>query len=142
MSVFPTLLENQTGQINLAEKAKEFAPYFSIEFPPLFGVMPALIFSFLFGIGLSRLKNSTFGNFADDFETIITYLIKNLIIPLLPFLTWFPALPVGMCVIIPWRVGKLYVEKEYDGKKVHYFVFGGLRFFKDFILDIRCIENE
>ena len=84
MSVFPSLLENQTGQINLAEKAKEFAPYFSIEFPPLFGVMPGLVFSFLFGIGLSRLKDSTFGKFADDFESIITYLIQNLIIPLLP----------------------------------------------------------
>ncbi|MFD2254920.1 conjugal transfer protein [Lactococcus formosensis subsp. bovis] len=69
-------------------------------------------------------------------------IVLALIIPLLPFLTWFPALPVGMCVIIPWRVGKLYVEKEYDGKKVHYFVFGVLRFFKDFILDNRCIHNE
>lgn len=84
MSVFPSLLEHQTGQINLAEKAKEFAPYFSIEFPPLLGVMPGLVFSFLFGIGLSRLKDSTFGKFADDFEEIITYLIQNLIIPLLP----------------------------------------------------------
>lgn len=69
-------------------------------------------------------------------------IVLALIIPLLPFLTWFPALPVGICVIIPWRVGKLYVEKEYDGKKVHYFVFGVLRFFKDFILDNRCIHNE
>ncbi|WP_312355650.1 dicarboxylate/amino acid:cation symporter [Empedobacter sp.] len=84
MSIFPQLLEHQTGQINLAEKAKEFTPYFSIEFPPLFDVMPALVFSFLFGIGLSRLKDSTFGKFADDFEEIITYLIQNLIIPLLP----------------------------------------------------------
>lgn len=84
MSIFPSLLENQTEQINLAEKAKEFTPYFSIEFPPFFGVMPALVFSFLFGIGLSRLKDSTLGKFADNFEEIITYLIQNLIIPLLP----------------------------------------------------------
>ena len=34
MSIFPSLLENQTGQINLTEKAKEFAPFFSLEFPP------------------------------------------------------------------------------------------------------------
>lgn len=84
VSIFPSLLENQTGQINIAEKAKEFLPFFSLEFPPLFGVMPALVFSFLFGIGLSRLKDSTFGKFADNFEEIITYLIQNLIIPLLP----------------------------------------------------------
>ena len=84
MSVFPSLLEHQTGQLNLVEKAKEFTPYFSIEFPPLFEVMPALVFSFLFGIGLSRLKDSTFGKFVADFEEIITYLIQHLIIPLLP----------------------------------------------------------
>lgn len=84
VSIFPSLLESQTGQINIAEKAKEFSPFFSLEFPPLFGVMPALVFSFLFGIGLSRLKDSTFGKFADNFEEIITYLIQNLIIPLLP----------------------------------------------------------
>ena len=84
MSIFPSLLENQTGQINLAENAKELKPYFSIEFPPFFDVMPALVFSFLFGIGLSKLKNSTFEKFADDFETIITFLIQSVIIPLLP----------------------------------------------------------
>lgn len=83
-SIFPSLLENQTGQINLAENGKELKPYFSIEFPPFFDVMPALVFSFLFGIGLSKLKNSTFEKFADDFETIITFLIQSVIIPLLP----------------------------------------------------------
>jgi len=84
MSIFPSLLENQTGQINFAENAKELKPFFTIEFPPFFDVMPALVFSFLFGIGLSKLKNSTFEKFADDFETIITFLIQSVIIPLLP----------------------------------------------------------
>jgi len=84
MSIFPSLLENQTEQINLGENTKEFLPYFSIKFPPFFDVMPALVFSFLFGIGLSRLQDSTFGKLADNFEEIITYLIQHLIIPLLP----------------------------------------------------------
>lgn len=84
ITIFPTLLENQTGQISLAEEAKDLKPYFEIAFPPFFDVMPALVFSFLFGIGLSKLKNSTFEKFADDFETIITYLIQSVIIPLLP----------------------------------------------------------
>lgn len=84
MTIFPSLLESQTGQISLAENAKELKPYFTIEFPPFFDVMPALVFSFLFGIGLSKLKNSTFEKFADDFESIITFLIQAVIIPLLP----------------------------------------------------------
>lgn len=84
MTIFPGLLENQTGKIALAENVKELKPFFEIEFPAFFDVMPALVFSFLFGIGLSRLKDSTFGKFADDFEEIITYLIQSVIIPLLP----------------------------------------------------------
>lgn len=85
LSIFPSLLESQTGQIALEENAKDLKPFFEIEFPPFFGVMPALVFSFLFGIGLSKLKNSTFEKFSDDFEAIITYLIQSVIIPLLPF---------------------------------------------------------
>lgn len=84
MTIFPNLLESQTGQISLAENTKELKPYFSIEFAPFFDVMPALVFSFLFGIGLSKLKDSAFEKFADDFESIITFLIKAVIIPLLP----------------------------------------------------------
>lgn len=84
MSFFPILLENQAGQLNLGNTTNEFSPYFTIEFPPLLGVMSALVLSFLLGIGLSKLKNSTFEKFAVDFEFIITYLIQSLIIPLLP----------------------------------------------------------
>ena len=84
ITIFPILLENQTGQISLAENAKDLKPYFEIEFSPFFDVMPALVFSFLFGIGLSKLKDSAFGKFADDFEQIVTYLIQSVIIPLLP----------------------------------------------------------
>lgn len=84
MSIFPILLENQTGQISLAENAKELKPFFSIEFAPFFDVMPALVFSFLFGIGLSKLKDSVFQKFSEDFENIITFLIQSVIIPLLP----------------------------------------------------------
>lgn len=84
VTIFPTLLESQTGQISLAENSNDLKPYFEIEFAPFFDVMPALIFSFLFGIGLSKLKDSTFGKFAENFEEIITYLIQSVIIPLLP----------------------------------------------------------
>ena len=84
MTIFPTLLEQQTGQISLGDNAKDLKPYFEIEFLPFFDVMPALVFSFLFGIGLSKLKDSAVGKFADDFEQIVTYLIQSVIIPLLP----------------------------------------------------------
>ena len=84
ISIFPILLENQTGQISLSENVKELKPFFSIEFAPFIDVMSALVFSFLFGIGLSKLKDSVFQKFSEDFESIITFLIQSVIIPLLP----------------------------------------------------------
>lgn len=84
MSVFPTLLNRQINEPIQESSSTAFEPYFSIEFLPFFDVMPALVFAFLVGIGLSRLGNSALGQVAEDFGNIISFLIEKLIIPLLP----------------------------------------------------------
>ncbi len=83
MAVFPSMLKNQltTSEGTIRES---LAPYFSLEFPPLFDVMSALVLAFLMGIGLSRLQNSTLEKVAIDFEQIVTFIIEKLIVPLLP----------------------------------------------------------
>src|SRR5690606_20468609 len=83
IAIFPTLLENQIAA-PVAENAAELSPFFHIEFPPFFDVMPALVFAFLVGIGLTRIQQSTLFHLAEDFEKVITFLIERLIIPLLP----------------------------------------------------------
>lgn len=81
---FPPLLENNVHQMAAPESVAELKPYFTIEFPPLFGVMTALITSFLLGIGLTRLESTAMKNFFYDLKDIVEMTIRNVIIPLLP----------------------------------------------------------
>lgn len=62
--------------------------------------------------------------------------------PLLPILRYVPFVPVALCTILPWFIGKSYVEKEPDGKKMHYYIYGVFRFIKNFGFDKRCIYAE
>lgn len=66
-----------TGSVNVE-------PYFTIDIPPMFGVMSALVFAFLLGIGLSRIKNSYLLKVSEDFNHVISLTIKNVLIPLVP----------------------------------------------------------
>ncbi len=83
MSIFPSLIDSTYAQ-NITNEVPGLSPYFSIEIPPFFDVMSALVFSFLVGIGLSKLKNSKLAEVMNDFENIITFIIEKVIIPLLP----------------------------------------------------------
>ena|SRR5690606_7294898 len=83
ITIFPNLLENQIAAPAM-ENAKGLSPFFQVEFPPFFDVMPALIFAFLFGLGLTQIKQSSLLNVAEDFEKVVSILIEKLIIPLLP----------------------------------------------------------
>lgn len=84
MAIFPSMLADQTQQMDVTQTARSLAPFFEIKFPPFFDVMPALVFSFLLGIGLSKMRDSTLEKVAVDFETVITFLIQSVIIPCLP----------------------------------------------------------
>jgi len=85
MQVFPKLLADQSTAFATIDDSIGLTPYFSLDFPPLFGVMSALIFAFLLGMALSKLPNTTLEKVAIDFESVIVYLIEKLIIPLLPY---------------------------------------------------------
>lgn len=85
MSIFPSLLQNQINTDLITETTKTLSPYFTIEFPPLFDVMSALVLAFCIGIGLSKLENSALEKVFIDFEKVISFIIEKMIIPLLPF---------------------------------------------------------
>lgn len=80
---FPPLLESNAG-ITPPEEAIAVQPFFTIDFPPLFGVMTALVAAFVFGIGMTTLRTSAMKDFFGDFRTVITKVISSVIIPLLP----------------------------------------------------------
>lgn len=71
--------------ILLKESGQGIEPYFSIDMPPIMGVMSALIFSFLIGIGLSKLKDSTLSKSMEDFGSVVLMVVTKAIIPLVPF---------------------------------------------------------
>ena len=79
---FPKVL---VGQLTQVETPKEvLKTYFTIEMPPVVGVMTALLLSFVIGIGLSLVPRGVLRKGFIKFRAIITRLIENIIVPLLP----------------------------------------------------------
>lgn len=84
--VFQAIIDpSQSGMLMASQEAAEqTTPFFSIQMPPVFGVMSALVLSFLIGIGMSFLNSGNMKGFFAEFKEIIEKVIKSVIIPFLP----------------------------------------------------------
>lgn len=83
-SLFSSLLENE--QIGtLEDHSWSLPPYFTIDMPPIFDVMTALLLSFIVGIGLSVREAPVLTNVVKEFGDIVKWLITKAIIPVLPY---------------------------------------------------------
>lgn len=83
--LFPKIL-NVGGLTSKFTNPEEFLvkPFFTIEIPALMNVMSALLFAFIIGIGITVQKGDALKNVMNEFQEIISKLISNIIIPLLP----------------------------------------------------------
>ena len=81
-SLFPDMISSSALQ--KVTDAKEILPFFSVNIPPVMGVMTALVLAFTLGLGLAALDSTSLKKVVHDFEEIIVKTIKNAIIPLLP----------------------------------------------------------
>lgn len=63
---------------------------FRLDIPPLFSVMSALITALFLGLGIAWTKSRTLATLFEEFEKVISWLVTNILIPVLP---WF----VGFC---------------------------------------------
>ena len=79
--VFPVLLEGSAAV--LPEEGAALAPYFTVEMPPVMGVMSALVLAFVLGLGMAYIRSETLKGAMDDFKRIIELVILRVIIPLL-----------------------------------------------------------
>ncbi|QWW19184.1 dicarboxylate/amino acid:cation symporter [Schaalia sp. 19OD2882] len=79
---FPTLLGGRLADVKKPGAALE--TYFTVEIPPVTGVMTALLLSFVVGIGLSMIPRGVLRKGFIEFRAIISKLIDKIIIPLLP----------------------------------------------------------
>ena len=59
-------------------------PYFRVEIPAMFGVMTALVFAFMTGLGIACSKGTVLRRGAEEFRDIVSATIRTVIIPLLP----------------------------------------------------------
>lgn len=83
-TLFNSLLENE--QIGtLEDHSRSLPPYFTIDMPPIFDVMTALLLSFIVGIGLSVREAPVLTNVVKEFGDIVKWLITKAIIPVLPY---------------------------------------------------------
>ena len=80
--LFPALLEGSAAV--LPEEGAALAPYFTVEMPPVMGVMSALVLAFVLGLGMAYIRSVTLKAAMDDFKRIIELVILRVIIPLLP----------------------------------------------------------
>lgn len=117
--IFPYLLKGQ--HISEFGERVPLAPYFSIELPPILGVMSALILSFILGIGLSLREKSILSEMIKEFGDIINWLISRAIIP-----------------ILPYYIMAFFAEITFDGKVVSiitvFFKLIGVLFIMHFVL--------
>ena len=59
-------------------------PYFTVEMPPVIGVMSALLLAFVLGLGVSISSGNTIKQGFSEFREVIMKLISAVIIPFLP----------------------------------------------------------
>ena len=86
-SVFPKFIHPITQVAK--EGIDPIEPLFRLQISPFFGVTEAIVFAFLIGLALSALskvnKALTMKQLFVEFESVITYLLSQMIIPLLPY---------------------------------------------------------
>lgn len=80
---FPSMIESGAGMEGVSD-AEALVPYFSVNIPPLMGVMTALVLAFTVGLGLASTQHKTLMEATHGFEEIMVKTIKVAIIPLLP----------------------------------------------------------
>lgn len=84
---FPKMIGPTAYVDEVATATVVLKPYFTIEMPPVMGVMSALILAFILGLGCARLTGKSCETLQDvlrAFRDIISLVISKAIVPLLP----------------------------------------------------------
>ena len=86
-AVFPTFLKVGSIVMDNAQNAEDtmLSGLFTVEMPPLMGVMTALITAFIMGIGIAATNSETLRNVFKEFQKIVEGVVAKVLIPLLPF---------------------------------------------------------
>ena len=87
-TLFPSFMSDGALEQIAATAGNSLESYFSLEIPPLFDTLSAVVLAFVLGLCLSTLRGKTIGdtlyNGMSDFSGIIDQVLHSVIIPLLP----------------------------------------------------------
>ena len=84
-TLFPRILgPSAVGSLAEIESSGGLQPFFTIEMPPIVGVMTALILAFVLGFGVAYRETPTLKRLLDEGRDIVAMIIGSVIIPLLP----------------------------------------------------------
>lgn len=78
------MLTAENNQVTEAVSSNGLLPFITMDIPPLFSVMTALVLAFILGLGISAIKGNTLKTASDEGRDIIERLLVKVIIPLLP----------------------------------------------------------
>lgn len=81
INFLPKLIKSATL---VSTEALKIDPYFTIDIPPMVNIMSALVFAFIFGVGLSKINNSSLLKGFHEFSSIVSMIISKILIPLVP----------------------------------------------------------
>ena len=88
INLFPSFMSADALEQIAATAGNSLETYFSLEIPPLFDTLSAVVLAFVLGLCLSTLRGKTIGdtlyNGMSDFSGIIDQVLHSVIIPLLP----------------------------------------------------------
>lgn len=82
-ALFPWLLQGSGTEAQVGAGV-ESTPYFTVDMPPVMGVMSALVLAFVLGLGVAYTHGRRLKAGLDDFKAIVELTIARVIIPLLP----------------------------------------------------------
>lgn len=80
-AALPSLIQPITGDVL---ESNAFEAFFTIEVDPIFGVMTALVLSFVLGIGMANLRTDAMLNVFRELQKIVSIVLGRIIIPLIP----------------------------------------------------------
>ena len=87
-TLFPSFMSDGALEQIAATAGNSLESYFSLEIPPLFDTLSAVVLAFVLGLCLSTLRGKTIGdtlyNGMSDFSGVIDQGLHSVIIPLLP----------------------------------------------------------
>ena len=81
-NILPKFLKTNTLVLS---SGNDISSLFTIDISPMMSVTSALIFSFIMGISLSKIKNSSILNLFNEFNVIVLNITSKALIPIVPF---------------------------------------------------------